>query len=288
MDRSARVVSPREQLLTRYFRRPPVRPSDLEGRRWITFGGALALAGILLLVVSSRVPGAGFLSFVLLLGAGSLVFHGTKRLLQQKYHYEKALVATFPQPPDREVDQWFDEALGDLRKHSLEKLELTEDDIDEVVELRPIIAPVLWAIGGVPRENLVSKNGLDGLARYGVYRISCLWLTRDALAIFCCDYNFIRNAVLNEETHEFYYQDIVSVSTREEASSLTLASGSSLTSVQEFRISVANDRYFTMTIGSEQLKQLTGAERIPDNGTEQVIRALRSKLKEKKQIPSGL
>ncbi|MCB1032219.1 MAG: hypothetical protein KDD47_00100 [Acidobacteria bacterium] len=279
---TTRVISPKEQLLRRYFRKIPVRPTYTYSIRLSRFGGGLSLAGLLLLLTSMQTARGGFLGLILLVAGGVLLFHSVRRWLGEKYTFEKALSASFPQPPDQEVDRWFGEALGRLRNYSLERLDLTDEEVEGIEEIPPIIGPILWAVGGVPWEDLVSKTGQDGMARYGVYQISYLWLSEESLGIFRCDYNFVRDAVLNEETHEYYYQDIVAVSTREESSALTLASGQSLTSVQEFYISVSNDRYFTMTIGSEQLKQLTGAERVLDNGTEQVVRALRAKLKEKK------
>jgi hypothetical protein len=203
------------------------------------------------------------------------------QMLGEKYAYQKSLVSVFPQPSDREVDRWFADGLARLKDHSLEKLDLTEEECADS-DLPPLVGPILWNVNGVAPEDVVWKSGQDRQARFGVYQLSFLWLADEHLGIFTCHYDFIRDALLNEITYGFFYRDIVSVSTHEEASALTLPTGQSLTSRQEFRISVANGRYFSMTVGSEQLQELTGAERIPEPGTEQAIRALRTKLKAKK------
>jgi hypothetical protein len=257
----------------------PIRPTHEQAKRLIAFGAGLLLLG-LILWISGRF-GGWLLGCAALFCSAGFLWRGTSRLLHDQYVYQKALGATFPQPSDLEVDRWFDEALARLSAHSLEKLELTPEECEDV-DLPPIIGPVLWNKGGIAPEDVVWKSGQDGLARFGVCQVSHLWFAEEHLGIFRCDYDLIRDAVLNEETQEFFYRDIIAVSTLEKASSLTLPSGYSLTSFQEFRISVANDRYFAMTVGSSQLRQLTGAERLPENGTEQAIRALRAKLKARK------
>lgn len=279
MSEKPRAVSSREQLLIRYFRQLPVRPTHRHARLWIGSGTILGVLGLVLwIAIGSK---GALVGCALLFGAGALVWKGGYRFLGDQYAYQKALTSVFPQPSDRELDRWFAEALTRLRSHSLEKLELTFEEC-EGVDLPPIIGPVLWNKGGIAPEDVVWKRGQDGLARFGVYQVSFLWFAEEHLGIFRCDYSLIRDAVLNEETQEFFYRDIISVSTHEKASALTLPSGYSLTSVQEFRISVANDRYFSVTVGSSQLKQLTGAERLPEDGTEQAIRALRTQLKARK------
>jgi hypothetical protein len=243
------------------------------------FGGAVAVVAALFAIAGG--VGGGCVALVLLVAAGALAYRGAAQMLREKYAYQKSLVSVFPQPSDREVDHWLAEAFERIRRHSLEKLDLTPEECSEV-DLEPIVGPVLWHVNGVAPEDVVWKAGQDGTARFGVYQVSYLWLAADHLGIFACHYDRIRDAVLNEETYEFFYRDVVSVSTHEEASALSLPTGRSLTTRQEFRISVANNRYFAMTVGSEQLRELTGAERIPENGTEGAIRALRAKLKEKK------
>jgi len=281
MSTPERQVSEREETLIRYFRKIPERPTGREARLSLAIAATCAVAGILAAVGAGVGCGHGFLAILCLVVAVIFVVKGVRRLLLERYAYEKALVGVFPQSPDRDVDQWFAEARARLRKHSLEKLELTEEQCG-AVELPPIIAPVVWMKPGIAPEDVTFKIGQDGEARFGVYQISYLWLAEDLVGIFSCDYDLIRDVVLNEETREFFYQDIVSVATQEKSSSLTLPTGQSLTSVQEFRISVANDKYFEVVVGSSQLRELTGAERIPDSGTEVVMRAVRTRLREKK------
>lgn len=277
MDQQDRVISAREQQLNRYFREIPTRPTNKVAFRNIGIGAVLVFLSLTMLIIGSPSCSKWVLVLVLVSASGALFFKGLNLYLKERYLYEKAMVDVFPQPSDREVDQWFHEEIYRLRRHSLEKLDLT--DLPQEADLAPIVAPILWYVDGVLPVHLVQKKGQDGVPRFGVYQISFLYLLEDILVIFRCDFNFIRGAILNEESHRYYYQDIVSVSTKEEASSLTLPSGSSLTRATQFRISVANGSYFAMTIGADELKQLTGAEIIPDNGTAVATRVLNEKLR---------
>lgn len=279
-----RVVSAREEMLARYFRAFPTPPDQQPAAIKVVSGitlGAVAVITSFLTLNSCVGCGWRILAIALLCGGAALLYQGLREFLANKYNYEKSLVSVFPQPTDQEVDHWRGLALAKLRQRSLEALELTRDEI-VTDELPPILGPVLWPTPGVAPESLVQKQGQDGRPRFGVYQVSYLWLAEAHVGIFTCTYDLVRNAALNEATYDFFYQDIVSVTTREQGSALTLPNGSSLTTVQEFRISVANDRYFAMTLGAEKLRELTGSESVPDSGTGIVVKALRTQLRQLK------
>lgn len=280
MDDSSRIASAREQLLIRYFRKIPVPPTHEQAKSRMILGTVLAALALLFALTA---PGAAPSALAVAVALASALAFGraTARYLKDKYAHEKSLVSVFPQPSDREVDLWFDEAIERLEAESLEILELTREQC-ESAEPRCIRSPVLWYTAGVDPADLVWKVGQDGMARFGVYQISYLWLAEDLVGIFRCDYDFIRDAVLNEQTQEFFYGDILSISTRREASALSLPTGQSLLSKEEFKITVAGDQHFEMMISSDELWELTGAEKVPDDGLEATINALRTKIRDKK------
>lgn len=278
-----RAISARERLLIRYFRKAPSPPDHKEDLRRIAIGAGIASVGVLF---GLALGSSGCITVIAaLVGGGALGGKGITQILRNRYEYRKSMVRLFPQASEGQVKEWHSRAVERLRAHSLEAVDLTPEHC-QLAGHDPIVAPVLWYVHGVAPEDLVWRVGQDGSPWFGVYRISFFWLAEDHLAIFACDYNFIRDAVLNEETLEFFYRDIISVSIHKLSSALTLASGESLTTRQELRISVSNDRYFTMTVGSEELRELTGAEEPPESGTEKAVRALRTKLRAKKAQPS--
>ncbi len=276
-----RSVSEREKALVRYFRELPEEPDHKQATFQGRLGAVLVGLGIVFGLGASSYLGRHLLSTALLIGGCLVGGRGLAQYFWDRYQYEQALGDIFPQPTDEAVDLWLADAQERLHDHSLEKLGLMKEDC-EFIDLPPVRGPVVRVRKGLIPDNIVWKVGRDGAPRFGVYQVAYLWFAKDHLAIFGCFYDLIRDAILNQDTYEYYYQDIVSVSTREIASSYTLPTGFTLTSEQEFRIAVSNGSYFSLTVGASQLKQLTGAERVPDNGVEDAIQAIRKKLQEKK------
>ena len=273
--------------LRRYFQARPTAPDLRVGRRMRSGGALLAGLGSVFLVAASTACGRLALGFVFLVGGIVLALRGHLEILRLQAAYRKALAQVYPQPTDREVDLLFSAGLQKLLGHSLQRLGLTAEECQEI-DLPPVCGPVLWNKPGLEGQDLVWRVGSDGVARFGVYNITFLWMAKRHVGVFQCDYSFVRDAILNAETHEYFYRDIVSVTTRERASALTLPRGEAVTTEQEFCISVSGDRFFKMTVGSSELKKLTGAETIPESGADRAVQALRSQLRNLKESPAPL
>ena len=278
MNVPVRAASPREELLVRYFRELPAPLDCAAAQQWWAGAGALFVLSWIVGIGSGSSRNGLFLSVVFLGVSLMAAGKGTVLFLQEKYRYQKALVAVFPQPSDSEFDDWLAQGIERIKAHSLVKLDLVAENCADV-DLDPIVGPVVTYRDGVAPEDLVSKIGRDGIPRFGVYQVTFLWLAKEHLGIFHCVYDFIRDAVLNDEALDFFYRDIISVSTCERSSSVTLPTGLSLTSVEEFRISVANDRYFSAQVRVEKRKELTKEEDSVPEGCEKAVRVLRAKLR---------
>jgi hypothetical protein len=184
-------------------------------------------------------------------------------------------------PSDRKVDEWFAEAVARFEQQSLDKLGFVEN---EVVGEEPllIVGPIVWSTHGIEDEDICWRVGKDDIIRFGVYRVTVVQLTDRQLGAYACDYNFIRDVALNEETDEYHYQDIVSVSTKEAATSYTLPTGVKLTSAQQFRISVSSGEAIEVVVDFPKLSELTGGNKIPETGSEKAVSVIRAMLREKK------
>jgi len=181
---------------------------------------------------------------------------------------------------DSQVDEWLQDGIDKLLSESLYRLGLTERDV--VGEPLIIRGPILWETHGIDNEDLVYKTGEDDFIRFGVYGVTIIQLTERHLGAYSCDYNFLKDVALNTETDEFHYQDIVSVSTKEQDSSYTLPSGQKLTSVQTFRLTVSSGDKVEVAIGANKISEVTGSDRIPETGAEKAVSVIRTMLREKK------
>lgn len=278
-----RLISLREQGLRRFFKQLPVAPDLGHPKATIVAGIALATSSLIFWLGAEGEIGRIALGSILLLAGCFVVLRAFWAILRARHAYEAELRACFPRPSAGEVDAWLAEALARIRNHSLEKLGLSVEDCTHA-DVPPILAPLTWLKSGVSPDDIVWITGSDGKARFGAYGIAFLWFADSRLGIFSCDYSLLRDSILNEDHRELYYQDISSISMKEVATSLSLPSGVSLIDTQEVEITVANSTYFSFTVGTRQLKQLTGAAYIPDSGAALVVSALRTKLRDVKEF----
>ena len=184
-------------------------------------------------------------------------------------------------PSDKRVSQWFEQGIERLTKESLAKLSLAESEL--VADALVIRGPILWSTPGVADQDLVWRLGKDDELRFGVYRVTIIQLTDRLMGAYSCDYSFIRDVALNEETEEYHYQDVVGVSTQELASSYTLPTGVKLTHAQQFRISVTSGEAIEVVIGAEKLRKVTRKEKMPETGAERAVSVIRAMLRDKKR-----
>ena len=243
----------------------------LAGRKPAIIG---AVVIVLALALGSQLGGASMI--VLLVGLAVAAF-GVLRIAM-----------TSSKPTDEQMDEWLRAALQQAERDAHQKLGFEPQGSGprdrNTVRANPttVYGPIMWVTRGIPNDDLVGKAGKDKLARFGVYRITVILLTDSQLGAYSCDFNFLKNVRLNEQTDEYHYVDVVSVSTRETATNYTLKTGTKLTVAEEFRVSVSSGESVSVMISSADLKEITGAERLPDSGAEQAIRAIRGMLRDKK------
>lgn len=183
-------------------------------------------------------------------------------------------------PSDSDVDRWFQEDIAQIVEKSLTKTGLNKSEL--VKEPLPITGPILWMTNGIPKTDLCWKKGKDGLVRFAVNRFTVILLSDQLLAVYTCDFNFLKNVALNESTQEYYYKDVVSVSTQEDSTAYTLPNGVSFVNTQAFKISVANGESFKIAISAGKLSEITSGT-ISTTSAEKAVQVIRAMLREKKQ-----
>lgn len=91
----------------------------------------------------------------------------------------------------------------------------------------------------------------------------------------------MRGVPLNEQDDEFYYKDVVAVSTRDASTNYTLPNGALMKRVQLFKLAVAGGDSINIVVNSADLVEFTGGT-IVETGLDNAIKALRKVLGEKK------
>lgn len=196
-------------------------------------------------------------------------------------------------PTDEQIDKWLlDEDLEELKKRALEKLGIDPEEQVKTKEPFRIASPVLWwdyeeneeDIYGVDINDLVFKQGKDKCIRFGVYNVTIIQLTEKLMGIYRCTYNFLKNVPLNEKTDEYFYEDIVAVSTREiSTSDYVLPNRKKLKHAEAFAITIPSGDAVEVILWSPILEKYTGGKPKlePMSMAENTIAAIRKLLREK-------
>ena len=192
-------------------------------------------------------------------------------------------------PGYKQIDEWFEEDLQKVSQHALTKLDLSTallaGECEEGGRIKPlrVIGPILWSTPGVPDNDRLWRKDKDELVRFSIYKIVLIYTAKHLLAAYSCDFNTLRNVMLNEETYEFHYQDIVSVSTRETSTSYTLPNNEKLVFAQEFKVSVSSGESIDVIVDSPTLFKMTKGNVYYKNEVDQTVSRLRNLLRDRKQ-----
>lgn len=279
----------REKMLRNYFDKPkefskPLKKDYSLGKAWLGIAGIAVLLALPLFAVeySGRLHIWLLIAAIIFFIIGLAILPSDNKRYQDalKDYEKKKLEEISNRLTDQEADEWLGKSLNNLSQQSLKKLSL--DQSETISDALVVRGPILWTTNGINDKDLVWKRGDDNKVRFGVYRLTIIQLTNRHLGAYGCDYNFIKDVALNERTDEYYYKDIVSVSTQEEASSYTLPTGIKLTTAQNFKLSVANGEAIRVTIGAAKIGEVVGTDDIPETGAEKAISVIRAMLREKK------
>lgn len=201
-------------------------------------------------------------------GGAILIALGTLRL----YFY-------YRQPSDAEMSQFISEDLDRALQVSLNKSGI---DASELVADAVIVTGFrLWNSGGCQH---LHKKGADGVPRFTPMNVTVINMTQNQLITYQACLDLTTGNLLNEETDEYFYNDVVSVSTKTESKTVkTDAYGElQLNATESFVLTTSAGTSVTTILKDPKLIQLMGGGEIPTTEAEQAIQSVRKMLRDKK------
>ena len=72
--------------------------------------------------------------------------------------------------------------------------------------------PIYWEQSSIP-ENAILRADVGGSFIYSAYKIQILVVAESFLSLYTCEYNWLENEILNQQTQEFFFEDISSINT---------------------------------------------------------------------------
>lgn len=168
-------------------------------------------------------------------------------------------------PTDAEIDSDAASAIADVKKRALGKLGLDEDEVK-------LIDPV--AVHGYYYKNIASgvqvKLGKDRVFRSSNYEGVVLFFSEHQLHAYKFQFSLVSPQESREQTDEYFYKDVVSVSTQSETFKITDVKGNSQqVNFEEFKLTTTGGTSITSSIRDE-------------GSVSRVISGARSLIREKK------
>jgi len=160
---------------------------------------------------------------------------------------------------DNEIDQFCDYMVNYIKTQALQRLGLDEENLREA---EPIMVKG-YNFDGKMGEHSKMKRGRDNILRSSDYQITLFYFSKDQVHSYVRVFSII-NDIFFESTEEYFYRDLVSVSTTQEQ---TVAGA-----VDCFRLTTSGGTSVTATFSSADADNVHRA-----------ISAMRNLLKSKKQ-----
>jgi len=275
------TLDSRDVAVTKYFIRTPKPPSYAGNIVMLVLGGLLALGG-LVLVIAVGVSGEdvsgvaccavpGFMGGAVLAGIGGL------GLLNTKSKYKKGYEAAEPKPSDAQMDEWLNQDKERIIPDALVKLGLVPEKVLNLNDPLVVIGP---------KSSAKFRIGQDGKIRFSAYEIVVIYLTDYHLGAYSCGWDFANGRATSEQTQEYHYADVVSVSTLSSNTSFSVVTVDGkdhpIQSHQQFSLSVASGESIRVTVAFPQVETIFQKGELLPTGADKAISTLRTMLREKK------
>lgn len=194
------------------------------------------------------------------------------------------LVDWSKKPDDAQMDAWLDEDLKVLHGKALSK---TGTDQSELVgEPVMVTGPRFW---NVANAHVAYKKGKDNVFRFTPVGVTVLNFTANQLISYSCVLDLTTGNPLNESTDEYFYRDVVSVSTKTKSQSVQVAGKGSLqlNAAETFELTTSGGTSIEVLLRDPSLIQMMGGGgEIPTTRAEKAIQTVRKMLREKKSTPA--
>jgi hypothetical protein len=188
-------------------------------------------------------------------------------------------MAVGKKPSDKEMDRYIEEDLETAKNKSLIKTSMDESEL--VGESVVVTGPRLWNTGGA---TILFKKGKDNRIRFTPINISVLHMTQNQIVSYQACLDLTTSNLLNESTDEYFYRDVVSVSTKTESRTFSSEKFGTvqLNSAETFVLTTSGGTSVEAVLSDPKLIELMGGGEIPTTNAERAIQVVRKMLREKK------
>ena len=186
-------------------------------------------------------------------------------------------------PTDQQMDAWWEEECKAFQAKAVAKC--GQDVADCVAEEVVVWGPRLQNRGKAP---LLVKAGKDKVIRYNPINLTVINFGPDQLLGYQCSYDRTTGNFLNESTDEYFYKDVVSVSTKTTSENVTFTIGKQNKTVaaksqEMFELNTAGGTSIKVCVSESAILDQVPGGSLPTGQAEKAIQAVRRMLRDKKK-----
>lgn len=234
-------MDPKRKSIQKYF--------SIKFPKWAVVLVVIGLIGMLAGFSSKDGIAYGFVGLLMVAGGGYAI-----------YNYTQV-------PTDQQIDEWTREDLQTLDQRAVTKTGIDKSEL--VGEPVTITGPADFAI---------RKVGKDKFLRFGKIQAAVINFTQNQLLIYSCMVDITTGNTLKESTDEYFYRDVVSVSTKTRDGQI---GGVRVSSGEYFTLTTSGGTSVEVFLQSPEIGKQFGGE-MPTTDAERAIQTIRKMLREKK------
>jgi hypothetical protein len=198
-------------------------------------------------------------------------------------------------PSDHQMDTWTKEGLKKLHERALEKMGLDQSEL--ISEPVAVYGPRFWNIAGA---EVGVKKGKDGVVRFIPLGVTIINFTQNQLVAYQCALDLTTGHPLHESTDEYFYRDVVSVSTQSKSvtwdrvvlntkaiskgplAKLVVGGKLQFNAAEMFVLTTSGGTSIEVVLRDPKLIESAGGGSIPTDMADKAVQTVRKMLREKK------
>jgi hypothetical protein len=190
------------------------------------------------------------------------------------------IILASKKPSDQKMDEYIAEDISRAKNKSLQKASIDESEL--VGESVVVTGPRFWNTSGATS---LYKKGKDGRLRFTPINVTVLNMTQHQIISYQACLDIVTGNFLNESTDEYFYKDVVSVSTSTDSISHDTEKFGKiqLNAAETFVLTTSGGTSIKTILKDPKLIEMMGGGDIPTTDAEKAIQVVRKMLREKKQ-----
>ncbi len=228
----------------------------------------LIIAGVIFLLIGLKLQSIGLILAGLaatLIGGGIIV----------------APMLGSTNPTDAEYDAWLKAKADTLLRRAMRKLGIDSQTTKGYLQVHSFVLPGMRESSQYRPDELRWKRGKDGIVRFSMNVYTYFFLADHSVIVFTGDVNALNQSAHHEKTQEYFYRDIVGVTTSDEQNVIGLHQYR----LQRFSLRFSNGDTLGTSADASPVDTRQNLPRftVLDSGIDHTVTQLRKLLREAKQ-----